>query len=70
MNFYMPTMVYQENDAVKNHSGQMAGYGKKAMVVTGKHSSKQNGALQDVIDGLENTIQLILSMTGLQRTQR
>lgn len=53
MNFYMPTMVYQENDAVKNHSGQMAGYGKKAMVVTGKHSSKQNGALQDVIDGLE-----------------
>lgn len=53
MNFYMPTMVYQEKDAVKKHSEQMAGYGKKALIVTGKHSSKQNGALQDVIDGLE-----------------
>ncbi len=53
MNFYMPTMVYQEKDAVKNHSEQMAGYGKKALIVTGKHSSKQNGALRDVIDGLE-----------------
>ena len=44
MNFYMPTMVYQEKDAVKKHSEQMAGYGKKALIVTGKHSSKQNGA--------------------------
>lgn len=53
MKFYLPTMVFHERDAVKNHSEQMAHYGKKALIVTGKTSSKKNGALQDVIDGLE-----------------
>lgn len=53
MNFYLPTMVFQEKDAVKNHSEQMSHYGKKALIVTGRTSSKQNGALQDVIEGLE-----------------
>lgn len=53
MKCYLPTMVFQERNAVKNHSEQMAGYGKKALLVTGRNSSKKNGALQDVIDGLE-----------------
>ncbi len=53
MKLYMPTMVFQEKDAVRNHSEQMAHYGKKALIITGKSSSKKNGALQDVTDGLE-----------------
>ena len=53
MKFYLPTMVFQERDAVKKHSEQMAHIGKKALIVTGRSSSKKNGALQDVIDGLE-----------------
>lgn len=53
MKFYLPTMVFQERDAVRNHSEQMAHYGKKALIVTGKSSSKKNGALQDVTDGLK-----------------
>lgn len=52
MNFYLPTMVFHEENAVANHSEQMAHYGKKALIVTGK-SSKRNGALDDVIKGLE-----------------
>ncbi len=51
--FYMPTKVYQETDAVKNHSEEMAGFGKKALIVTGGQSSKKNGALKDVTDGLD-----------------
>lgn len=53
MKFYLPTMVFQEKDAVRNHGEQMAHYGKKALIVTGRSSSKKNGALQDVIDSLE-----------------
>lgn len=53
MKFYLPTRVFQEKDAVKNHSEEMAHMGKKAFIVTGRSSSKKNGALQDVIDGLE-----------------
>lgn len=53
MKFYLPTKVYQEKDAVKMHSAQMARLGKKALIVTGGSSSKKNGALQDVTDGLD-----------------
>ncbi len=53
MKFCLPTMVFQEKEAVKNHSRQMAGYGKKAFLVTGRKSSRENGALQDVANGLE-----------------
>ncbi len=53
MKFYLPTKVFQEKDAVKRHSAQMAHFGKKALIVTGGSSSKKNGALQDVTDGLD-----------------
>lgn len=53
MNYYMPTKVYQEKNAVKQHGDEMVAYGKKALIVTGAHSSKQNGALRDVTDVLE-----------------
>ena len=49
MNFYMPTKVYQEWNAVANHAEEIASFGKKALIVTGRHSSKQNGSLADVM---------------------
>ncbi len=55
MNFYMPTKVYHEREAVKNHREEMALLGKKALIVTGAHSSKENGSLQDVTEALEAT---------------
>lgn len=55
MNFYMPVKVYQERDVVKNHREELSLIGKKAFIVTGKHSSRKNGALQDVTDALEKT---------------
>ena len=48
MLFYMPTKVYSENECVKKHGKELASFGSKAMIVTGKHSSRVNGSLQDV----------------------
>lgn len=53
MLFYMPTKVYSENDCVKKHAEELANIGKKAMIVTGKHSSRVNGSLRDVEDVLK-----------------
>ena len=61
MMLYMPTIVYSEKDCVKNHSKDIAMVGKKAMIVTGKHSSRANGSLQDIVDVLnENSIEYII----------
>lgn len=56
MNFYMPVTVYDEENCVINHANDMAQLGEKALIVTGKHSSKKNGALSDVTNvlGLHN----------------
>lgn len=48
MQIYMPTNVYSERNCVKNHRKELASLGKKAMLVTGKHSSRVNGSLEDV----------------------
>ena len=32
----IPTDIYIENGAVKNHGGEIAALGKKAMIVTGR----------------------------------
>lgn len=53
MILYMPTLVYSENECVKNHGKEMSALGKKAMIVTGKKSSRANGSLSDVIEALE-----------------
>ena len=53
MLLYMPTKVYSENNCVKNHGKELASFGKKAMIVTGKHSARKNGSLQDVEDALK-----------------
>lgn len=53
MQFYMPTKLYSETNCVKNHAQELASFGKKAMIVTGKHSSRVNGSLQDVESALK-----------------
>lgn len=56
MKFYMPTKLYQEKNAIENHGAELASYGKKALIVTGRQSSKQNGSLDDVIKVLEQNM--------------
>lgn len=53
MQIYMPTNVYSENDCVMKHRKELAALGKKALIVTGKHSSRVNGSLQDAEQALE-----------------
>ena len=43
MKLYMPTKVYNEKNCVENHSRELAALGTKALIVTGKHSSRING---------------------------
>ena len=52
MKIYMPTLVYSERDVVRKHAAEMASFGTKAMIVTGKHSSRINGSLEDVMSAL------------------
>jgi len=54
MKFEIPTTIYQEVNAVKNHASELSALGKKALIVTGKNSSKANGSLKDVIDALSD----------------
>lgn len=48
MKLHMPTLVYSEKDCVLKHGDELAALGKKAMIVTGKHSSRANGSLEHV----------------------
>ena len=50
----IPTDIYIENGAVKNHGDEISALGKRAMIVTGRHSSAVNGSLDDVRAVLES----------------
>lgn len=52
--FQMPTTVFFEKECIKAHAKELASLGKKAMLVTGAHSAKACGALDDVIAALES----------------
>lgn len=52
INFYMPTKVLMGKGIVINSANVLKEYGKKALIVTGKHSSKANGSLEDVKEAL------------------
>lgn len=54
MKFYMPVKVFQEEDCVRNHKEELADLGNRALIVTGRHSAKINGALQDVEEALKS----------------
>ncbi len=53
MRYFIPTEVYSEQDCVKKHGADVARYGKKCLIVTGKHSAKVNGAYEDVMTVLK-----------------
>lgn len=53
MKFYLPTKIYSENNCVQAHGSELAALGSHALIVTGKNSSKANGALDDVITALK-----------------
>lgn len=53
INFYIPTKVIMKRNCVLDNSSLIASYGKKAMIVTGKHSASLNGSLDDVEKALK-----------------
>ena len=52
--FYIPVRVYEESGAVTNHASDIASYGTKALIVTGRHSAFSNGSFADVTAALES----------------
>ena len=48
MFFYMPAKVYCANNCVRAHAKELASFGKKALIVTGKSSAFKNGSIADV----------------------
>ncbi|MDO4633218.1 MAG: iron-containing alcohol dehydrogenase family protein [Eubacteriales bacterium] len=50
---YMPVKVLWGKGAVAKNREVFVALGSKAMIVTGKHSSRVNGSLQDVTDALD-----------------
>ena len=51
--FYMPTKVFDEENAVKNHAGDLKAFGKKALIVSGRHSAMANGSYEDICQALD-----------------
>lgn len=52
MKFFMPTEVLIGKNIVKENSERFKAFGKKALIVTGKSSSKKNGSLDNIIEVL------------------
>ncbi|QUH18613.1 iron-containing alcohol dehydrogenase [Alkaliphilus sp. B6464] len=52
-NYFMPTEIYFGKGAIENNKDAMIKLGSKALIVTGKSSSKENGSLEQVISALE-----------------
>ena len=52
LDFHMPTKVIAEKECVRNNADVFK-MGKKALIVTGKCSAKNNGSLDDVIWALD-----------------
>ncbi len=50
----MPTRLFAEENAVIHHAGDLASFGKKALIVTGRHSAFSNGSYEDTTTALEN----------------
>ena len=48
MRFFAPTNVYVEKNCVLNHKDELTSFGTKAYLITGRHSARANGSLDDV----------------------
>ncbi|BCN31270.1 iron-containing alcohol dehydrogenase family protein [Anaeromicropila herbilytica] len=53
LNFYMPTKVIMGEDCISQNEMEFTKLGRKALIVTGAHSAKMNGSLDDIIKTLE-----------------
>ena len=53
MRFFVPTDIYVEKDCVKNHAKNILAVGKRALIMTGRHSAVANGSLNDVTEILK-----------------
>ena len=53
MRFFVPTDIYVEKDCVRNHSKNLLAVGKRAIIMTGRHSAAANGSLNDVTEVLK-----------------
>ncbi len=51
--FHMPTKVVVGDGCIKDNTTLLFGFGKKAMLVTGRTSAKKNGAQQDMVEALD-----------------
>lgn len=51
--FYMPARVFEEEDAVPGHAGDLAALGRRALVVTGRRSAFSNGVWDDLKAALD-----------------
>lgn len=54
MYYNLPTVLYCEKDCITNHAADICSYGKTAYIITGKHSSKKNGSLDDITHALKD----------------
>ena len=54
MYFYMPVKVYCESNCVRKHAKELASFGKKALIVTGRNSAFKNGSIADVQAALDD----------------
>ncbi len=52
MYYNIPTKLFCEPNCIINHSKEFSSLGTRALIVTGKHSSKANGSLNDVTNVL------------------
>ena len=54
MYFYIPTKIYQQEGCVRSHGQELAALGSRALIITGKQSSRKNGSLEDVTCALKD----------------
>lgn len=52
--YHMPTKIYFGENSLVDNCKELANYGSKALIVTGKNSSKKNGSLDDLKSSLDN----------------
>lgn len=53
-NFFMPAHVYFGENCILENKDALRGFGEKALIVTGRHSAKKNGAQADITSALES----------------